>query len=38
MKLKDIIPVWLVEAAVADGWEVVGYSEFIGGIPEIRGF
>ena len=31
---RDIIPLWMVEAAISDGWEVVGYSEFVGGIPK----
>lgn len=34
MKLKDIIPLWLVEAAVKNGWSVIGYSEFVCGVPK----
>lgn len=34
MKKKDIIPLQMVENAVVQGWEVVGYSEFVNGVPK----
>ncbi len=30
----DTIPMWQLEAAQADGWEVFAYSEYVNGIPK----